>query len=275
MTKNSRLFTKNEWQILQDILTDAGELALRYFGKNIKNWQKDDDTPVTEADLAVNDFLAENLYKLRPEFGWLSEETTDDPARLKQNYVWLIDPIDGTKAFIKGQAEWAISVAIVKDNRPILGLVYDPVAKILYTAEQHFGAFANGRKIAATSRPHIIGANILAYEFHFAHMAQFSGYVWPQMQYNIVNSMAMRVSLVAAGRFDAMVSFTNKGEWDMAAADIIIHEAGGIISDGFGNRLIYNKPKPSLPHMVAAGTQLHQLIIQHTMNFNFKSKLKL
>ncbi|MBL1420983.1 MAG: 3'(2'),5'-bisphosphate nucleotidase CysQ [Alphaproteobacteria bacterium] len=259
---------------LHDIVREAGQIGLSYFGKNIKNWQKPDDTPITEADLAVNDFLDARLKALMPKFGWLSEETVDNLERQNCEYIWVVDPIDGTKAFIKGLAEWVVSVAIVKDNRPILGLIYDPIAQILYFAQHGHGAYIINEekqrvKIQPSDRDNVHEANILAYKFHFDRMTTRSNYIWPNMQYQIVNSMAMRVALVACGEFDAMVSFTIKGEWDIAAADIIIHEAGGMITDGLGQMLVYNKAEPSLPHMVAAGAKLHPNIIEHTANFNF------
>lgn len=274
MTKNPSLFTEVQLEELQDIVSEAGRIGLSYFGKNIKNWQKPDDTPITEADLAVNDFLDAKLKNLMPEFGWLSEETVDNLARQQKEYIWVVDPIDGTKAFIKGLAEWVVSVAVVKDNRPVLGLVYDPIAEILYYAQTGHGAhMINAKKqqvrIEPSGKQNVHEANILAYKFHFDRMATRSDYIWPDMQYQIVNSMAMRVALVACGEFDAMVSFTNKGEWDIAAVDVIIHEAGGYITDGLGQTLTYNKDVPSLPHMVAAGAELHGKIIEHTMHFDF------
>ena len=272
MSTQATLFTPTELLQLKNIVQKAGKIGLSYFGKNIKNWQKADDTPITEADLAVNDFLETELKSFRPEYGWLSEETTDNEVRLAKQYLWVVDPIDGTKAFINAKPEWVVSVAIVRDSRPILGLIYDPIAEILYFAEQNQGAFSNGVKIEPSQKTNVYNCNILAYEFHFERMTKRSDYIWPEMNYDIVNSMAMRVVLVASGKFDAMVSFTNKGEWDMAAADIIIHEAGGLITDGFGNLLTYNKPIPKLPHMVAAGVKLHKSIITHTINFDFPSE---
>lgn len=274
-------FSPNQLHNLQDIVYQAGQIGLSYFGKNVKNWHKTDDTPITEADLAVNDFLDQNLKTLMPEFGWLSEETTDNLARQDKQFIWVVDPIDGTKAFIKGLPEWVVSVAVVENNRPILGLIYDPLAKLLYFAAQGQGAqvininngqFSRAKPIAPTSKNSVHEANILAYKYHFDRMAKRSDYIWPDMQYDIVNSMAMRVALVASGKFDAMVSFTHKSEWDIAAADIIIHEAGGLISDGFGNPLSYNKTTTELPHMVAAGADLHKTIIEHTMHFDFPTQ---
>lgn len=274
MAINEQIFSPQQLAILHDIVCEAGQIGLGFFGKNVKNWQKSDNTPISEADLAVNDFLDNRLKALRPEFGWLSEETTDNLDRQAREYIWVIDPIDGTKAFINGQAEWVVSVAIVKNGRPILGLVYDPIAEILYSAQHGQGAYIiNAQKqqvrIAPSDKSHVHEANILAYKFHFDRMTKRANYIWPDMQYEIVNSMAMRVALVACGEFDAMVSFTNKSEWDIAAADIIIHEAGGLITDGFGQSLTYNKTQPSLPHMVAAGANLHKSIIEHTTHFDF------
>lgn len=274
MNTKSSILRAQQLNKLQDIVCEAGRIGLGYFGKNVKNWIKSDDTPITEADLAVNDYLDEHLKALMPEYGWLSEETVDNLERQTKEYIWIIDPIDGTKAFIKGLAEWVVSVAIVKDGRPILGLIYDPIAEILYFAEQGHGAYLiNSQKqrvkIAPSDKRNVHEANVLAYRFHFDRMTSRSDYIWPDMQYKIVNSMAMRVALVACGEFDAMVSFTNKSEWDIAAADIIIHEAGGHITDGTGQKLIYNKDVPSLPHMVAAGASLHAKIIEHTANFDF------
>lgn len=262
-------FTHIQILQLKNIVKQAGAIALGYFGSNVKNWKKPDDTPISEADIAVNDFLEKELQALCPTFGWLSEETIDDDARLTKEYLWVVDPIDGTKAFIIAKAEWVVSVAIIKNGRPIVGLIYNPVTEIMYFASKGMGATANDVKIVPQEVEHIKNANILSYKFHFERMAKHANYCWPDMEYDIVNSMALRVSLVASGMYHAMVSFTNKGEWDIAAADIIIHEAGGKITDGKGNMLTYNKPVPDLPHMVAAAPNLHRMIIEHTADFNF------
>ena len=220
--------------LLNSAVHEAGKIALRFFGGHFKRWTKDGGSPVTEADLAVDTFLKNTLRQARPSYGWLSEESLDDPARLATRRVFVVDPIDGTVAFMKGRPHFTICAAVVENGRPIAGVVFNPAADENFTAEAGRGAFLNDAPIHAARRTEIAGCRLLG------NRQAFDG--WPPMHVENFSSIAYRVALVAAGRFDAMISLTTKRDWDMAAADIVLGEAGGRLVGPDGTALTYNSP---------------------------------
>ena len=229
-------------------MREAGKIALRFFGGHYKRWTKEGGSPVTEADLAVDAFLKDALRRARPAYGWLSEETPDDPARLKAHRVFVVDPIDGTAAFMKGRPHFTICAALVENTRPIAGVVFNPATEEFFTAALGHGAFLNGAPIEVGLRTEIAGCRMLG------NKSVFTG--WPPMHIENVSSIAYRVALVAAGRFDAMVSLTSKRDWDLAAADMILSEAGGQLAGSDGKPLAYNRAPAMQGATVAAGPGL-------------------
>ena len=239
--------------LLENAVREAGDIARKYYGGDYKRWAKAGGRPVAEADLAVDTFLKETLLAARPAYGWLSEESLDDPARLKARRVFVVDPIDGTVAFMKQRPHFTICAALVEEGRPIAAAVYNPIAEECFTAEQGAGARLNGAAIRVPDRDRIEGCRMLGLK------SNFTG--WPQMEITSYSSIAYRVALVAAGRHDAMVSLTTKRDWDLAAADLIVQEACGLLSDEAGNRLIYNSVAALQRVSVAAGPKLHALLL--------------
>ena len=242
-------------QLLEDTVREAGHIARKFYGGDYKRWSKDGGSPVTEADLAVNAYLCDVLTAARPAYGWLSEENADDPTRLTKREVFIIDPIDGTIAFLKNRPHFTICAAVVVEGRPCCGVVYNPVSDELYSASAGGGAYRNGHPIRVTARTGLEGCALLG------DRTQFTEPPWPPMHVQNRNSVAYRIVLVADGSADATVSLTAKRDWDLAAADIILQEAGGLLTDTSGGAPIYNKPVTRQSSLVAANPHLHAEII--------------
>jgi len=241
-------------KLLEDTVRQAGDIARKFFGGDYKRWSKDGGSPVTEADLAVNKYLCDVLTAARPGYGWLSEENPDDPARLAKREVFIIDPIDGTIAFLKNRPHFTICAAIVIEGRPCCGVVYNPISDELYSARLGGGAHRNAMPIRVTGRDRLEGCAMLG------DRSQFVGPYWPPMHVQNRNSVAYRIVLVADGSADTTVSLTCKRDWDLAAADIILHEAGGLLTDTNGAKMIYNQPNTLQANLVAANPALHMQI---------------
>ncbi|HJS46306.1 MAG TPA: 3'(2'),5'-bisphosphate nucleotidase CysQ [Rhizomicrobium sp.] len=237
--------------LLEDTVREAGHIARKFYGGDYKRWDKEGGSPVTEADLAVNKYLCDTLTRARPDYGWLSEENTDDPSRLARREVFVVDPIDGTIAFLKNRPHFTICAAIVVEGRPCCGVVYNPISEELYSARTGTGAHRNGDAIHVGSRSHLENCAMLG------DRSQFLQAPWPPMHVQNRNSLAYRLVLVADGSADASVSLTAKHDWDLAAADIILHEAGGCLTDAGGAALIYNRPVTRQSSLVAANPALH------------------
>jgi len=238
-------------RLLEDTVRAAGAIALRYYGGDYKRWSKEGGSPVTEADLAVNKFLCDRLTVARPDYGWLSEESADDPARLSRDRVFVIDPIDGTIAFVKNRPHFTICAAIVEKGRPCCGVVYNPASDEFYTARTGNGATRNGTSI------HVGARDVLEDAAMLGSRVELTAAPWPPLHVQTRNSVAYRVVLVADGSADASVSLSCKRDWDLAAADIILTEAGGRLTDASGETLIYNRAITRQPSLVAANPALH------------------
>jgi myo-inositol-1(or 4)-monophosphatase len=241
--------------LLEDAVRAAGVIARKYFGGDYKQWNKEGGSPVTEADLAVDKFLCETLMAARPGYGWLSEESADNPARLDKRNVFVVDPIDGTVAFLKNRPHFTICAAIVVDGRPSCGAVYNPATDELYSARIGGGAHRNGIPIHVSDRDGLAECAMLG------DRNQLTAAPFPPMHVHNRNSVAYRVVLVADGSADASVSLTPKRDWDLAAADVILAEAGGRLTDARGAPLIYNRPVTKQASLVAAGPKLHTEIL--------------
>ena len=237
-----------ELSLLESRVRAAGKIALTYFCGSYKKWSKEGGSPVTEADLAIDAFLKAELQQARPDYGWLSEESVDDPARLERPRTFVVDPIDGTVAFMKGRPHFTICAAIVERGRPLAGTVFNPARDECFTAQLGQGARLNGEPIHVGGTGEIAGLRLLGDRKLFLE--------WPPMQIESFSSIAYRIVLVAAARFDAMISLTMKRDWDLAAADIILAEAGGLVVGADGGTLSYNQPQALQGATIAAGPKL-------------------
>jgi myo-inositol-1(or 4)-monophosphatase len=245
--------------LIRGAAREAGDLALQLQGGELKAWAKPGGSPVTEADLAVDVLLRERLRAARPDYGWLSEETRDDSSRLEAARTFVVDPIDGTRAYVRGLPWWCVSIAVVQDGAPVAGVLYAPGVGETYEAGTGGGARLNGVFIEVGARAEIEGAAVLGDEPylrgpHWPHP-------WPQMRIERRNSVAYRMALVASGRFDAVIAIASKCDWDLAAADLIVREAGGLSTDHLGRRFAFNRPTVRKPSVICAGPGLHPLIL--------------
>jgi myo-inositol-1(or 4)-monophosphatase len=253
------LSAADDLALILDAASEAAETALKLRKAGVETTVKADGTPVTDADLAVDALLRERLTAARPEYGWLSEETADDPVRLARERVFVVDPIDGTRAFLKGRPWWAVSIAVVEAGHPIVGVVQAPDLDEVYHAVAGGGAYLGDRRLAASLRDSVEGCAMVAAPGQFSH----SGWPqpWPPMTVKNRNSTAYRLCLVASGAFDAALAMTVKKEWDLAAGDLIAREAGCIVTDHKGDAFGYNKVDPWFRSLVCAGPTLHPLLL--------------
>jgi myo-inositol-1(or 4)-monophosphatase len=250
--------------LIEKAAREAGAIARKYFGGTYKQWDKGKGQPVTEADLAIDKFLCETLCAARPDYGWLSEESKDDPARLEAEYTFVVDPIDGTVGFMKGKPQFTIAIAVVREGAAIAGIVFNPITEECFAAAQGVGATLNGAPIHVSAQETIEGCKMLASKSLLQHKAWDNPPVtpWPPMDIETRSSIAYRMALVAGGQFDAMLALSTKHDWDLAAADIIVREAGGCVSDHLGRALRYNGTVPHQPSVVAAGPALHARLME-------------
>ncbi|MEX1236008.1 MAG: 3'(2'),5'-bisphosphate nucleotidase CysQ [Roseovarius sp.] len=246
--------------LLIEAARTAGEVATGYVGGTVRRWDKPEDAgPVTEADLAVNDMLEAKLRSARPAYGWLSEESTHDPLRAAAPRTFIIDPIDGTRSFIEGNSAWAHALAVVDEGVVTAAVVYLPMLDLMYAAALGEGATLNGAPIRASLADRAEGATLLAAR-PMLEARHWRGAV-PAFKREHRPSLAYRLSLVAEGRFDAMLTLRKTWEWDVAAGDLILREAGALATDRRGKALRFNNAVPQVDGMVAAGPRLHGEIV--------------
>lgn len=245
-----------DYDRLSDIVREAGRMALARWpghGHPLEVWEKVPGNPVSEADIAVDSFLKRELHALLPSAGWLSEETIDHPERLERGLCWLVDPIDGTRDFVRGRPGWCISVALVSAGRPLIGMLDAPARGEFWCATAGQGANRNGVAIRASMRTTLAGARVPA--------------DWlPEPDHDLVivdkpNSIALRVAMVAADEADLLATLRWGYEWDIAAATLIAREAGAAISDAFGNPLDYNKRDPRAFGLLVTAPAIHDAAI--------------
>ncbi|MGR3502674.1 3'(2'),5'-bisphosphate nucleotidase CysQ [Pseudaestuariivita sp.] len=246
--------------LLIDAARQAGEIATRFTGPEAQVWDKPGGAgPVTEADLAVNAYLAQHLQDARPDYGWLSEESDDGPARLAKSRVFVIDPIDGTRAFVEGSQTWAHSLAVVEDGAPVAGVVYLPLRGKLYAAAAGQGATLNGTPLTASTCSTLPGADVLITK------PAMKPALWPAGVPDVTRhhrpSLAYRMALVAEGRFDAMLTVRPTWEWDIAAGALLAAEAGATVTDAAGAPLRFNSPGAQTRGVLAAAPALHPSLL--------------
>ncbi len=238
---------------------EAGRIALRFWKRNPRVWDKGAEGPVTEADHAVNDALIRILRGARPDYGWLSEETPDDAERLQREAVFILDPIDGTRAFIAGEDSFSHSLAIARKGQVTAGVVFLPVLQRMFHATQDGPAFLNDAPIEASAISGTEGANILT------PAANLKPELWPggvpEVKRSFRASVAYRLALVGQGRFDGMLSFRQGWEWDIAAGSLIAARAGAAVTDRHGRPLRFNEAVPQADGLIAAAPGLHRALL--------------
>lgn len=235
---------------------EAGTIALDLFRPGAataaRTWSKSGGSPVTEADIGVDTFLRIRLSELLPEAAWLSEETVDDAQRLSHRYVWVVDPIDGTRAFMQGSPDWAVCVALLDQGTPILGIVHAPACQATYRALAGGGATRNGEPIHTSSANSLTGARIAGPKPMLDALAQFENFE----AVGRIPSLALRLTRIADGTIDVGLISPDARDWDLAAADLVLSEAGGRLTDGEGRPIIYNREVPVHGMLTASNGKL-------------------
>jgi myo-inositol-1(or 4)-monophosphatase len=246
--------------LLIETVRDAGMLALGMFRTELRNWTKGKSSPVSEADIAANDLLQGRLSSATPDYGWLSEESADDVARLDRRRVWVVDPIDGTRAFLAGHEDWCVSVALVEGTVPVLGAVFAPVSGEMFFAARGAGATLNGQPIHATTGTRLDPARIVGPK---PLVQRLGDILEPGEQHPRIGSLALKICRAAEGRLDVAFAGGQSHDWDLAAADVIVHEAGGTMTALTGDVIVYNRPNVQHETLVAAGRERHERIVEH------------
>ena len=254
-----------DFHLLTRVMQEAGDIARLYFNGNVKSWEKKPGDPVSEADLALDTHFRSKLTAARPDYGWLSEETADDKVRLEKSRVWIIDPIDGTRSFIAGKPEFTISAALVEDGKPVVGIVYNPILEEYYEAVKGRGAKLNGEIITCGNKSNLTNAHLIASK------KAFDWHGWLDdvegAKFSHVNSIAYRMVKVASRHADASLSLTEKSDWDIAAADLILSEAGGITTTTRGDELIYNRKSINQINVISSGKKFHPKLMELLESF--------
>ena len=244
-------------QRLEQICQEAGQMAMRQWpgeGHALESWVKTPGHPVCAVDLEVDSFLRRELGALLPAAGWLSEETVDHPERLEKGLCWLVDPIDGTRDFIRGRRGWAVSVALVSAGRSLIASLVAPARDEVWSATAGQGAWRNGERLRASIRTALPGARVPA-----------DSLPKPDKDLTMVakpNSIALRIAMVAADEADLVATLRWGFEWDVAAATLIAREAGAAVSDAFGHPLAYNKRDPRAFGLIVCAPAIHEAVVE-------------
>ena len=251
-------------ELIRQAAIDAGALALAEREAGLKIEAKPGGSPVTSGDLKVDAMLRGRLLAARPDYGWLSEETADSTERLEKQRIFIVDPIDGTIAYMKRAPWWCGPIPVVEDGQVVAAVIHAPVMNETYEATRGGGARRNGEPIAASDVDTLEDASFLgdARLIEGPHWAE----PWPTVRFEKRNALAYRMALVAAGAFDAAIALTPKWDWDVAAGCLIAGEAGAVVSDHHGRPWRFNRPDPRQASLVCAAPALHPLIVRRCKN---------
>jgi myo-inositol-1(or 4)-monophosphatase len=221
---------------------------------NARVWEKSKGHPVCDADMAVDVFLKQRLSEILPSAGWLSEETADNDDRLNDRLLWCVDPIDGTRDYIRGRKGWCVSIALVADGEPVFAVLSAPAMQQIWVAEKGKGARCNGARLSSSTRTQFAGARVPADDL-------------PKMDRDLSmvekpNSIAMRMMMVACDRADLVATLRWGNEWDVAAAHLVAAEAGVTVTDALGGPLRYNKPRPQDFGLICCAPGIHAAAVE-------------
>jgi myo-inositol-1(or 4)-monophosphatase len=246
--------------LLRDAVKEAGALALSLHRTELKNWIKGASSPVSEADIAVNDLLEARLRLATPDYGWLSEESADDETRLGKKLVWIVDPIDGTRAYLAGRDDWCVSVALVEGASPVLAAVYAPASDEFFFAVRGQGARLNDAALHATPGVELDFSRMAGPKPLVQRLAPSSDDITLHPR---IGSLALRLCRVAQGSLDAAFAGGQSRDWDLAAANLIVQEADGRMTALSGENILYNRREVVHGILVAAGRDRHARIVGH------------
>lgn len=246
--------------LLKETVREAGALALSLFRTELKNWTKGASSPVSEADIAVNDLIAGRLRSATPDYGWLSEESADDDERLGKRLVWIVDPIDGTRGYLAGREDWCVSVALVEDARPLLAAVFAPASDEFFFAERGRGSLLNGLPVHAAPGAELDFSRVAGPKPLVERLNRSAAEITMHPR---IGSLALRLCRVAHGRLDAAFAGGQSRDWDLAAANLIVQEANGNMTALSGDTILYNRREVTHGVLVAAGRDRHASIVEH------------
>jgi len=242
----------SDLSIAKTAAIEAGGIILNYYKADYEIKDKGYHNPVTTADNAADTRLKEILTETRPEYGWLSEETVDSHKRLKKERVWIVDPLDGTKEFIEGVPHFVVSVALVENGNPIVGVLYNPITAETFTAAKGEGAELNGEEIQCATKDNV-GNMVILNSRSETRRGLWAPYDGTFGELRAIGSVAYKLGLTAAGQADIFASLRPKNEWDICAGNCIINEAGGKLIDLNGNRVVFNREKTLIEPGLIAG----------------------
>jgi len=240
------------------VTAEVAAAVLARQSTGFRRWEKAPGDPVSEIDLMADAMLAERLRALDPAAGWLSEETADDPSRLTCERVWVVDPIDGTRDYLRGRPGWCVSVALVEAGRPVLGVLAAPSRGELWTCAAGQGAWRNGEPVRCSKRSEWAGARMPADTL--PEGSELVAVAKP-------NSIALRLAMIAAGEADVLVAKRWGSEWDVAAAALLVAEAGGVVTDAHGEPLRFNQQVPRAFGLAASGAELHGVAVGRLIEY--------
>jgi myo-inositol-1(or 4)-monophosphatase len=249
--------------LLTDTVREAGALALSLFRTELKNWTKGASSPVSEADIRVNDLLESRLRAATPDYGWLSEESVDDEARLGKRLTWIVDPIDGTRGYLAGREDWCVSVALVEDATPLLAAVFVPASDEFFFAMRGRGARRNDIALCASPGAELTFSRVAGPKPLVERLSRSSEDV---VLHPRIGSLALRLCRVAQGSLDAAFAGGQSRDWDLAAANLIVQEANGNMTALSGDPILYNRREVTHGVLVAAGRDRHARIVEHFRN---------
>jgi myo-inositol-1(or 4)-monophosphatase len=245
-------------RLLEDTTRQAGELARTMQRADLRSWTKGASSPVSDADIAANGLIEARLRVETASFGWLSEESVDDESRLGRALCWIVDPIDGTRAYIAGRTDWCVSIALVEQDRPLLAAVYAPAADEMFLAQRGSGATLNGAPLTANAGTALEAGRMAGPKPLIERALRRGADIAP---YPRIGSLALRLCRVADGKLDAAFAGGNSHDWDIAAADLIVAEAGGRLTTLAGAINRYNRKDVRHENLVAAGRDRHARIV--------------
>jgi myo-inositol-1(or 4)-monophosphatase len=236
------------------IAADAGALAMARFGGDVRRWEKAPGQLVCDVDIAIDALLRERLSALLPDAGWLSEETADNADRLAARRIWVVDPIDGTRDYLRGRPGWAVSIALVEDGQPVIAVLAAPARGEHWTAVAGEGAYRGTERVRASGRTDLAGARVPADALAKADR-DFVMVAKP-------NSIALRMAMVAAGEADLLATLRWGHEWDIAAAVLIAREGGAAVSDALGRPLSFNTPRGEAYGVLVTAPGIHAAAVE-------------
>jgi len=248
-----------DFALMERTVREAGALGLAMFRTELRKWIKGESSPVSEADIALNDLIEKRLRSATPDYGWLSEESADDSARLGKCRTWIIDPIDGTRSYLAGREDWCVCVALVEEHRPVMAAVYAPSTDEFFLSQRGQGTTCNGRPVRATAGTDLDFARVAGPKPLVERLTH------PRQDLELhprIGSLALRLCWIANGRLDAAFAGGQSKDWDLAAADLIVHEANGRMSELSGDPILYNRREVTHGLLVAAGADRHAHIVE-------------